>query len=178
MLGLKLNRSPTVLRRPRLADETRFVELMLASQSLHHPWIFPPTSRAQFRDYLKRMGRADHEGFLVCTRDTGDIVGVININNIVRGAFLSGSLGYYAVTGHAGRGLMSDGLQQVIRHAFGKLGLHRLEANIQPANQPSKALVRQAQFTLEGVSKDFLFIAGAWRDHERWVLLNQRGSLH
>jgi [ribosomal protein S5]-alanine N-acetyltransferase len=65
---------------------------------------------------------------------------------------------------------MSEGLGLVLRLAFGELRLHGLEANIQPANQASLALVRRQGFRREGYSPDMLFIDGAWRDHERWAI--------
>ncbi len=86
------------------------------------------------------------------------------------GTFASGYLGYAAFAGKAGRGLMRDGLAQVIGIAFGAMGLHRLEANIQPSNKPSISLVTRLGFRHEGLSPQYLMVAGAWRDHERFAL--------
>ncbi|MEU5086456.1 GNAT family protein [Streptomyces sp. NPDC021356] len=100
----------------------------------------------------------------------GAIAGYININNIVRGAFQSGALGYGAFAHAAGRGLMREALGLVIEHAFGPMCLHRLEINVQPGNTASIALARSCGFRLEGYSPDMLHVDGAWRDHQRWAL--------
>ncbi len=105
------------------------------------------------------------------------IVGVINLNNIVRGSFLNASLGYYAGLPYAGQGYMTSGLKAAVRFAFDGLGLHRLEANIQPNNAPSINLVKRCGFVNEGFSPNFLYIAGAWRDHERWAIHQHRDTL-
>jgi ribosomal-protein-alanine N-acetyltransferase len=117
------------------------------------------------------MAAPPHHPFLVCRRDSDEIVGVINLTNVVLGAFRSGYLGYYAFSGHEGQGLMRQGLLAVARYAFGPLKLHRLEANIQPANAASIALARACGFSREGLSPRYLKIGGRWRDHERWALL-------
>jgi len=165
------------LRTPHIADEQEFIRTMQRSRQLHHPWIQPPISEHGFGAYLTRMARQDHEGFLVCRRDNHAIAGVININNIVHGAFLSGSLGYYSAAIQATRGFMTEGLHQVVRIAFERMGLHRLEANIQPGNARSLALVRRLGFRREGFSPAYLYIDGAWRDHERWALVADRDTL-
>jgi [ribosomal protein S5]-alanine N-acetyltransferase len=59
----------------------------------------------------------------------------------------------------------------VLRYAFEELGLHRVQANVQPENEASIALVRRAGFRREGFSPRYLFIRGQWRDHEQWVML-------
>jgi ribosomal-protein-alanine N-acetyltransferase len=66
---------------------------------------------------------------------------------------------------------MRQGLELVLRHAFLDLGLHRIEANIQPGNHASIALARGAGFSREGFSRRYLKIGGRWRDHERWAII-------
>jgi ribosomal-protein-alanine N-acetyltransferase len=66
---------------------------------------------------------------------------------------------------------MGEAVRLVVTHAFHALGLHRLEANIQPGNGPSRALVRRLGFRQEGYSPRYLKIDGDWRDHERWAVL-------
>ena len=107
---------------------------------------------------------------LACRRDNREIVGYFNISEIVRGPMQSAFLGYGAVAAHAGHGYMTEGMQLVLERAFTELRLHRLEANIQPGNSASIALVRRCGFVHEGFSERYLKIAGRWRDHERWAI--------
>ena len=97
--------------------------------------------------------------------------GVINISNMVMGLFRSAFLGYYGFAGHERQGLMREGMKAVVRHAFTKLKLHRLEANIQPGNAASLALAKSCGFAKEGFSPRYLKIGGRWRDHERWAII-------
>jgi ribosomal-protein-alanine N-acetyltransferase len=68
---------------------------------------------------------------------------------------------------------MQEGLAKVITHAFDVMKMHRLEANIQPGNLRSKALVKRLGFRREGLSPRYLKINGRWRDHERWAILSE-----
>ena len=65
---------------------------------------------------------------------------------------------------------MKKGLVAVLKEAFRRHRLHRLEANIQPDNDASRRLVQRCGFHLEGFSPRYLKIAGRWRDHERWAI--------
>ena len=167
-------RAARVSVRPLAAgDQDEFVALARASVGLHHPWYTMPTTPEEFQAYLARFRQPSTEGFLVCVRDGGAMAGMITIDSIIRGRFQSASLSYAAFAPAAGRGYMSEGLALVLRYAFTELRLHRLEANIQPANQASLRLVRRLGFRQEGYSPAMLFIDGAWRDHERWAITRE-----
>jgi len=105
-------------------------------------------------------------------RETGLLAGIINLNEIVRGAFQNAYMGYYGFATSQGRGLMTEAIGLVLDHAFGPVALHRVEANIQPENARSIALVRRLGFRREGLSRGYLLIGGEWRDHERWAILS------
>jgi ribosomal-protein-alanine N-acetyltransferase len=89
----------------------------------------------------------------------------------VRQGFQSVYLGYYGMATFARRGLMTEAVRLTTRYAFDEIGPHRLEANIQPGNAPSIALVQRLGFRKEGFSPRYLRIDGVWCDHERWALL-------
>ena len=161
---------PVTVRPPTAADGDAFVAAVVASRHLLRPWVDPPDDAGRYADWLDRLGRDDQAAFLVHHDGCGGLVGWVSVSNIVRRAFQSASLGYGAFAGHAGRGLMSEGVAAVVDVAFTTLGLHRLEANIQPGNGPSLALVRRLGFEREGFSPRFLRVDGDWRDHERWAV--------
>lgn len=160
-----------ILRAPIIQDKTLFLKAMNQSQSLHHPWVSAPKTSEEFEIYIQKYSadQDKNKSFLLLD-PSGNIAGVFNINEIVRGGFQSGYLGFYAVDGFAGKGMMSAGLKLVLKKAFEELGLHRLEVNIQPDNFRSINLVKNNGFKKEGFSPRYLKINGEWRDHERWAI--------
>src|SRR3954451_2286650 len=158
------------LREIDYADRDEFLTLVRESRSLHHPWAYPPERGDQFDELVARARREDVVTLLGCRATDNALFGVFTVSQIVRGAFQSAYLGYYGHARFAGQGYMRAALEQVLDHVFGPLALHRIEANIQPANQPYVALARGAGFRLEGFSPRYLLIGGRWRDHERYAI--------
>ncbi len=158
------------LRRAVAADGPALVVAHRASRDLHHPWVDPFTDDAGFDAWRAKSLTANHAGLIADS--AGAPVGILVLDNIVLGRFRNATLAWWAMTGTSGRGHMIAALRLLVAHAFDELGLHRLEANIRPENAPSIALARRAGFRCEGLSPRFLFLDGAWRDHERWVRLS------
>jgi [ribosomal protein S5]-alanine N-acetyltransferase len=93
-----------------------------------------------------------------------DVVGRVNLNNIVRGVFQSSSVGYWVDHEHVGRGLATALVGYAADRAVG-LGLHRLEAGTLVHNVASQGVLRRSGFSEYGRASAYLFIAGAWQDH-------------
>lgn len=159
------------LRRPDASDAKEFVARAVESHGHLRPWVHAAEDIAGFKAWIARNDRPDTSQYLVCRRSDDAIVGFVNINTIVLGALQSASLGWASFRPHVGAGHLTEGVQMTIRVAFTTLRLHRLEANIQPANQRSRALAQRCGFRLEGFSPRYLKIGGRWQDHERWALL-------
>jgi len=147
--------------------EREFLLRVAESRKLHGAWVAAPSTRKAFAELVRRSRLANRKTYFVRLLETGELVGVFNVEEIVRGLFHCAFLGYYAFSPFAGRGYMSEGLALVLNDVFKKLGLHRIEANVQPENLVSKRLVKRRGFRLEGYSSRYLKIAGRWRDHER-----------
>jgi len=158
------------LRKLRSEDEDAFLRMVAASRSLHHPWTRPPGDAEGFRALVARGGGGDLVSLAGWRAADNTLVAIVNLGQIVRGLFQSCYCGFYANATTAGRGFTRETLQLALHHAFSVLGLHRVEANVQPGNAASLALVRRVGFRREGVSPRYLHIDGAWRDHERFAI--------
>ena len=163
------------LRPPRRGDERAFIAQAARSRVLHRRWVQPPDTPETFAAYVQRYRRlhadARQVGFLVLRSEDNALAGVVNFSEIVRGAFQSAYVGYYAFAPLVGHGYMSEAFALALDFAFGPLDLHRIEANVQPANGRSLALVERIGFVREGYSRRYVKIGGRWRDHVRFALL-------
>ncbi len=167
------------LRRPRLSDYPEWAELRRVSRAFLTPWepSWAPDelTRPGFRRRLRRYDYEERFGvsapFLVFRTSDGALVGGCNVNNIRRGVCQSASIGYWAGLPHRRRGYMRAAVKALSVHAFGDLGLHRLEAACIPSNTPSRSLLLSLGFREEGVARSYLKINGVWRDHVLHALL-------
>ncbi len=149
------------------------MDFLRKNELYHRPWVYHSRDPEYYNHYIKRIKRGATQGCFVMDVRNDNLVGVININNILLGTMRTASLGYYGDKDYAGTGYMTEALRLVLDYAMKDLGLHRLEANIQPENSPSIKLVKKLGFRKEGFSPKYMEIGGKWRDHERWAILDE-----
>lgn len=159
------------LTRVTRADLDELLHANRESREYHGRWVQPFTTAAGFEEWYAAQITGASVGLLARDRESGQIVGVTNLSQIVYKGFQNAYLSYWGMVSFAGTGRMSQAVELTTRYAFEELGLHRIEANIQPENMRSIALVQRLGFRKEGFSPKYLQIAGVWCDHERWALL-------
>ena len=168
-----------LLRTPRLGDHAEWAALRAASRNFLEPWepIWPEDDleRPAFRRRIRRYAAEIRDGvaypWFVFDAGGRDLMGGVTLAQVRRGVTQTGTIGYWMGASHAGRGVMTEAVGLVARHAFGTLGLHRLEASCLPENERSIRLLEKVGFCREGLARRYLCIAGAWRDHLLWGLL-------
>ena len=153
------------------SDAAELIQANIESRSYHAPWMQPFTDAEGFEEWFDGLFTGAKVGLIARSIQSGGIVGVMNLSQIFRKGFQNAYLGYYGMIAFARRGLMTEAVRLTANYAFDEIGLHRLEANVQPANLPSIALMQRVGFRKEGFSPRYLRINGVWCDHERWALL-------
>lgn len=154
-------------------DEQIFLGMVRASHAIHHPWVSPPSDTAPFQELLTRNRKDDFKTIVVRPKGERDIIGVFNISQIFYRNFQNSIMGYYTNIAYHGQGYMREGLLQTVVYVFFKLKLHRIEANVICENERSIKFVKNFGFRHEGMSKNYLYIDNAWRDHEKFALTRE-----
>ena len=167
------------MRPPRLRDASVWSSLRIRNEAWLAPW--EPTSTEPWAvrhsvaswpsalGSLRRLARAGVVLPFMITYDD-ELVGQLTVNNVVRGALRSAQIGYWVDRDHAGRGIVTTAVALATDHCFGPVGLHRVEVDIRPENEPSRRVVAKLGFREEGYLVRYLDIDGAWRDHLTYAL--------
>jgi [ribosomal protein S5]-alanine N-acetyltransferase len=158
------------LARVRWGDREAYLRATRSSRAWHRPWVHPPTTEISYRRWLDELSTGRHERFVLWREADDALLGYFGLNGITLGAFRCGFLGYWVAAAHARQGYGTRGLRLLLDHAFVRLRLNRVEANIQPDNRASIRLVSRLGFRKEGFSPRYLEIGGQWCDHERWAI--------
>jgi [ribosomal protein S5]-alanine N-acetyltransferase len=155
--------APTI-RPLAVSDAPDLLALRLANREFMAP--FDPVRPEEFFTLEAQTEVArNQEGLSFAILDEGELAGVVALSNVVYAAFRSANLGYWVDARRNGRGLATRAVAALAEHAFGPLGLHRLEAGTLVDNVASQRVLEKNRFELIGLARNYLHIGGAWRDH-------------
>ena len=164
-----------------LADAPVLAELQRVNRAFLAPWepvrderyFTEAGQRNAIQDALEQYEEGRNLPYVIADDSLG-VVGRITLNGIVRGPFLSCSVGYWVSQSAGGRGVATAALRDVIGVAFGELGLHRIQGETLPDNVASQRVLERNGFTRIGMAPAYLRIAGRWQDCILYQLINSR----
>lgn len=176
--SVALSRGTVTVRPPHLADGHRWIELRNANREILEQW--EPTilhwEKYHRLGTWKKIVRLSREkthharNWTFIIEYEGTMVGQVSLNNIVRGAILSVSCGYWLDKKYWGGNIATAATSIAIRYAFEVLGLHRVEATVQMHNIASTRVLEKNGFHQEGLLERYMHVHGNWCDHLLFAL--------
>jgi ribosomal-protein-alanine N-acetyltransferase len=167
--GRRLN-----LRGPR-ADDAEAVFALFSDPEVMRYWSRPPmTGRSEAEGLIAEIG----EGFaqrtllnwVVTARADDAVIGTCTLFRFDP-RHRRAELGYALRSDHWGRGYAAEAVSLALDWAFRTLGLHRIEADIDPRNDGSRRLLQRLGFASEGLLRERYFVGDAVSDTELFGLL-------
>jgi ribosomal-protein-alanine N-acetyltransferase len=173
-----LNHGDVTIRVVRPRDAKTLERLVLSNREWLRPWEATnphgPTSfdfKAQVRSLLRQLDNQDGIPFVILYQ--GELVGQLNVANILYGSVSSCVIGYWVIPQVAGKGITPTAVALAMDYMFEVIGLHRVEIDIRPENQASLRVVEKLGLRLEGLKRGYIHIANAWRDHYVFALTKE-----
>ena len=171
---LTLHLSDRGLAGPVTAYFIRNKEFLSPTEPWHEADFYTEEfQRVKLESDEKDYSNSHSAKFWISLKNSDRIIGMVALNEIVRGAFDSCFLSYRLDKDEVRKGLMMEAIAKIIEIAFQEIGLHRIEANIMPGNIASLGVVKKLGFQNEGLSPKYLKINGIWEDHIHMVLQNE-----
>ena len=106
--------------------------------------------------YVDAWAEGSRAGFAIVDAATDEFLGMVALVQIDL-ALGEGEIGYIVAPAARGRGVAGRAILLLARWAFRDVGLERLEAWIDVANEPSKRVAEGAGFTYEGIRRSVHF---------------------
>jgi ribosomal-protein-alanine N-acetyltransferase len=173
-----LTHGDVTLRLLRVRDAKAIERLILGNREWLRPWEatnpFGPNSfdiKAMTKGLVRQLDNQTGLPFVI--EHQGQVVGQLNVANILYGSVSNAVIGYWVVPEVAGRGITPTAVALATDYLFNVVGLHRVEIDIRPENVASLRVVEKLGFRYEGLKERYIHINGAWRDHYVFALTHE-----
>jgi len=116
----------------------------------------------------------EHAGirWAITRRDSARLIGSCGHWRLVREHARS-EIGYDLALEHWGQGIMTEAVGAILGCGFERMGLHSVEAQIDPANHGSRRVLEKLGFVQEGYFRESYFFDGVFTDTAVFSLLKK-----
>ena len=174
MLELNFKPFPTleterlILRKLVEADAPEIFFLRSDDQVLQYIDREKAKSIKEAEEFIEKINKFldDNESILwglALKTDPDQLIGTICFWNIRKEHYRS-EIGFVLHPLYWRKGLMKEALDKVIEYGFDEMHLHSIDANVNPENEASCALLKSAGFVREGYFRENYFFNGKFTD--------------
>lgn len=163
-----------LLRQIRPEDAEAFFAIFSDEQVMqfygHEPHRSLDDTREWIRKTEERYARRESLRWGITLKGEDKIIGSCSFHHF-RADFQCVETGYDLNRAYWRGGIMTEAMSAVLTYGFNELGLHRVEAIIDIANEPSRALLLKLGFTYEGNLRQRYYFCGHFEDEHYFGLL-------
>ncbi|WP_067934238.1 GNAT family N-acetyltransferase [Alicyclobacillus kakegawensis] len=178
---MNLRSSHIYLRRLERNDAHALLELRLRNRGFLKPWEPSPShnhftllgQQEAIEKSIANWESGTGYGFGIFLVDRNELIGRVNLSNVVRGAWESCTIGYFLDEQHNGRGYMTEAVRMAVTFAFREANLHRVQAAVMPRNAASIRVLAKVGFRFEGFAEYYLKINGVWEHHNIYSITRE-----
>ncbi len=164
-----------LLIRRLAADDASSFFAIFSNADVARYWSSPPLTRMaqaeeRVANILERYRTGDLFQLGVERKSDGQLIGTCTLHQIHL-QNRRAEIGYALGREYWGQGYMQEALTAMIDHAFGPMALHRLEADIDPRNEPSAKSLERMGFAREGYLRERWIVGDEVSDSALYGLL-------
>jgi [ribosomal protein S5]-alanine N-acetyltransferase len=178
---MRLDSDRIYIRRLELDDLNTLLDLRIRNREFFQP-LEPITPDSHYtleghRDILEKVQNnwesSAGYGFGIFLNSSNQLIGRVNLSNVVRGAWESCTMGYFLDEKCNGHGFTTEAVRLAIQFAFGPAELHRVQAAVMPRNVGSIRVLEKVGFLYDGFSEYYLKINGLWEHHNLYSITRE-----
>jgi RimJ/RimL family protein N-acetyltransferase len=169
--------TPRLLLRPLQDGDAPALFAMFSNPEVMRYWSTPPWTEPRLAHEMierdrKRLATGEHLRLALVRHGEPDLIGTCSLFSFMPQCRRA-EIGYGLAHQAWGCGLMHEALSALLDYAFGELGLHRLEADIDPRNGASARSLARLGFRQEGLLRERWIVDGVVSDTAFYGLLQQ-----
>jgi RimJ/RimL family protein N-acetyltransferase len=167
--------TPRLRLREMRADDAGALYAVHSDPRVMRYWSFPAWTRleqaqARVADVMAQRARGDVFAWAIADRDSDRLIGSVaafSLDTVQSRA----EIGYSLAADWHGRGLAQEAVRAVLAFLLDDVGLERIEADVDPRNEPSCRLLERLGFVREGLLRARWRVAGEVSDSAVFGLL-------
>ena len=163
-----------MLRQAKFEDAPEFLFLRSDIRVLQYIGKEPITSLEEAQIYVQLLTDNLNDGvgitWAITLKGEDKMIGTIALWRWMKESYRA-EIGYVMHPDHSGKGIMQEAMMAVTDHGFNKMGLHSIEASVNPANVASLKVVERAGFIKEGHFRDRCCFRGVFSDRAIYSLI-------